>query len=79
MFYGASCPMTARAEPIVSKVEKVLNTNVSRLEVYSNEENLAKYKEVGGMEHCGGVPFFYNTQTGSTVCGVREEAIRSAQ
>ena len=78
MFYGATCPMTTRAEPIVAKVETALNTKVDRLEVYKNEENLKKYKEVGGLELCGGVPFFYNTKTGSTVCGVREEAIITA-
>ena len=78
MFYGNSCPMTKKVEPIVERVENKLHTSIKRLEVYENEENLKKYKDVGGIELCGGVPFFFNTQTESSVCGVREEAIISA-
>lgn len=78
MFYGNSCPMTKKAEPIAESVEKKLQTTIRRLEVYENEENLRKYKEVGGIQLCGGVPFFFNTETGSSVCGVREEAVISA-
>ena len=78
MFYGNSCPMTRKVEPTVEKVEKKLQKTIRRLEVYENEENLRKYREVGGLELCGGVPFFYNIETKSSICGVREEAIISA-
>ena len=40
MFYGNSCPMTKKVEPIVERVENKLHTSIKRLEVYENEENL---------------------------------------
>ena len=78
MFYGNRCPMTKKADLIRVKVEEKLQTTITRLEVYESEENLQRYKDVGGLQHCGGVPFFYNTETESSVCGVREEAITTA-
>ena len=33
---------------------------------------MRRYREVGGAELCGGVPFFFNTTTGNSVCGAQQ-------
>jgi len=72
-FFGESCPYTKIVAPAIECVELSLQSSgqkgISRLEVYSNQENSMKYIEVGGRQKCGGVPFFYNARTGESVCG----------
>ena len=40
-----------------------------RLEIWENEENQKKYEAVGGATSCGGIPFFFNSETGQSICG----------
>jgi hypothetical protein len=42
---------------------------ISRFEVYQSKDNSKKYGDVGGPRKCGGVPFFYNSKTGVSICG----------
>ena len=69
-FYRATCPFTKKAEPHLQCFENSTRLTVKRLET-TTPKNYDLYESSGGIEHCGGVPFFYNTKTGSTVCGAQ--------
>lgn len=67
-FYGETCPHCKSMEPIVEKLEKELDAKIEKYEVWNNEENAEKMKEYDdGL--CGGVPFFYNTDSKQFICG----------
>lgn len=67
-FYGETCPHCIAMKPIVEEVEKELGVEVEKYEVWNSEENAEKLKEYDqGM--CGGVPFFYNTESKKFLCG----------
>ena len=70
-FYRSTCPFTKKAEPHINCLETTLNLKLTRLET-TVSQNGDLYDSVGGEEYCGGVPFFYNKETGSTVCGARD-------
>jgi hypothetical protein len=70
-FYGESCPFTARAQPEIQCLEIKLGKQLTKKEVWNNVENQQLYQTVGGQKNCGGVPYFYNQATGSSVCGAR--------
>ena len=70
-FYGDGCSFTKRVAPQVRCLEMKLGRSVTRLETWNDSANAKRYDEVGGKKRCGGVPFFYNTTTGSSVCGAR--------
>ena len=70
-FYGDGCTFTKRVAPSVRCLEMTLGESVTRLESWNDEANMARYKAIGGEKRCGGVPFFHNVKTGSTVCGAR--------
>jgi hypothetical protein len=53
---------------LVSRLEKELNITVLKYEVWHNEENAKKMEEYD-KNYCGGVPFFYNTESGKWICG----------
>lgn len=55
-------------EPIVSQLEKDLNTKFRRVNLSKRGEFANLYDCVGGNE-CGTVPFFYNRRTAQAVCG----------
>ena len=55
-------------EPKVEKVETREGEEIKQLEVWNNEENAEKLKEYDDGK-CGGVPFFYNTETDQFICG----------
>ena len=66
-FYGEDCPHCRTLEPIVKRLEDE-GIKVLQLEVWQNEENARQMAECDkGL--CGGVPFFYNTETRSFLCG----------
>ena len=69
-FFGDGCPFTKRAEPAIDCLEMHLGKRLNRLETWNSEENHNAYVAVGGMQNCGGVPFFYNNSTGKYICGV---------
>jgi hypothetical protein len=55
-------------EPLIVQLEKELGVSVERLEVWHDKENAAV---LSGYDRgvCGGVPFFFNTDTKKSICG----------
>lgn len=67
-FYGDTCPHCIQMKPLVEKLEKETGVTVEKLEVWNNEDNAKKMQEYDtGL--CGGVPFFYNTDSKQFICG----------
>ena len=67
-FYGETCPHCIEMKPLVEKLEQELGVRIEQKEVWNNADNAleqGKYDD----DLCGGVPFFYNTQTGKHICG----------
>jgi len=67
-FYGTECPHCEHMHELVAKLEKEEGVKVDTFEVWHNKENEAKLLELD-KNFCGGVPFFYNTQTNTWICG----------
>lgn len=67
-FYGSECPHCIKMEAHLDRLDKEEGIQVSRLEVWHNEENGKKLEELDTVS-CGGVPFFINKNTGKTICG----------
>jgi thiol-disulfide isomerase/thioredoxin len=72
-YFGDTCPHCITMKPIVEEVEQELGVTVEKLEVWNNEENLKKMEEVD-KGRCGGVPFFYNSETDAFICGSANKA-----
>jgi thiol-disulfide isomerase/thioredoxin len=71
-FYGDTCPHCISMKPIVAKVEKKLKLKFEKLEVWNDEKNADRLGEIDrGL--CGGVPFFYNTESKQFICGSSDE------
>lgn len=76
-FYGETCPHCITMKPLVAQLEQELSTTVEKFEVWNNEENAKKMDEVDCGD-CGGVPFFYNTESKQKLCGsVDYEALKA--
>ncbi|MEK7131976.1 MAG: thioredoxin domain-containing protein [Patescibacteria group bacterium] len=71
-YFGDTCPHCVKMHPIVTKLEQELGLTVEKYEVWNNEEN-AKKLAIVDQGLCGGVPFFYNTDTKKFICGGRGE------
>lgn len=67
-FYGESCPHCENMAPKVEKLEDEVDVEVEQLEVWNDQENAEKMQEYDDGK-CGGVPFFYNTETNEWICG----------
>ncbi|PIP58125.1 MAG: hypothetical protein COX02_01995 [Candidatus Vogelbacteria bacterium CG22_combo_CG10-13_8_21_14_all_37_9] len=67
-FYGQDCHYCLEMEPLVEKLEKETGVKVEKYETWHNEENARKLEEID-RDRCGGVPFFYNTETEEFICG----------
>jgi thiol-disulfide isomerase/thioredoxin len=67
-FYGTECPHCERMKPLVEQLKKEEGLEVEQHEVWHNEENEKKRQEYD-QGFCGGVPFFYNTETKDWLCG----------
>lgn len=67
-YFGDTCPHCITMKPLVEEVEKELGVTVEKFEVWNDEDNLKKMEEVD-KGRCGGVPFFYNTETDEFLCG----------
>ncbi len=66
-FYGEECPHCKRMEPLVERLRGERH-KVESFETWHDEKNaamLGKYDR--GV--CGGVPFFFNTDSGKHICG----------
>jgi len=70
-FYGKECPHCERMESVIQKLEMETGVQVERLEVWHSPENM---KKLEGYDKgvCGGVPYFYNTDTDTSICGETE-------
>lgn len=67
-FYGRECPHCIKMEPLIEELQKETGVTVDRLEVWYDKENMKKLESYDkGL--CGGVPFFYNTDTTKWICG----------
>lgn len=67
-FYGDGCPHCEKMESTVEQVEEDEDIEVTKLEVWNDKENARKMQEFDDGK-CGGVPFFYNTETEEWICG----------
>ena len=66
-FYGDLCPHCLLMAPLVDDLKNEGFT-VEQLEVWSDDKNAKRLTEMDqGM--CGGVPFFFNTETKKFICG----------
>lgn len=68
MFYGTECVHCHEMDPLVQKLEKELNVQVERVEVWHNDQNMMKLQKLDSGK-CGGVPFFYNMKNKKWICG----------
>jgi thiol-disulfide isomerase/thioredoxin len=67
-FYGTECSHCRTMEPLVERLQEEEGVEIARLEVWHNEENARRMRELE-QGRCGGVPFFYNTRTNQWICG----------
>lgn len=67
-FYGTECPHCIRMKPLIAQLEKEEGVAVETHEVWHNENN-ARIMGTYDTGLCGGVPFFYNTETKAFLCG----------
>ena len=67
-FYGEDCPHCIKMKPFIEKLEKEEGLKFDKYEIWHNEENSRKMDEYD-VGLCGGVPFFYNTENKTFVCG----------
>jgi thiol-disulfide isomerase/thioredoxin len=68
-FYGKECPHCASMEPLVTRLQDEEGLEIRKYEVWHSEQNATLMREYD-QGRCGGVPFFYNPQTGKWLCGV---------
>lgn len=54
--------------PLVEQLEKESSLTVEKYEIWHNEEN-SRLMDEYDTNLCGGVPFFYNTETKEWICG----------
>mgnify|MGYP001617680527 FL=1 len=66
-FFGTECPHCLNMKPIVEQL-KSEGVQVESYEVWHNDDNAYKLKQFD-EGHCGGVPFFINTNTKKWICG----------
>lgn len=67
-FYGDKCGHCENMKPLVEEFEKETGLKIEKLEVWNNEDNAEKLEQYDkGL--CGGVPFFFNTDTNDFICG----------
>jgi thiol-disulfide isomerase/thioredoxin len=67
-FFGTECPHCIDMKPLVEKLQQEEGVKVESFETWHNEENAKKMAEYDtGL--CGGVPFFFNTETKKFLCG----------
>lgn len=67
-FYGLECPHCDRMKVLIERLKKEENVSIESYEIWHNEENERKMLEYD-KDLCGGVPFFYHTETKAFICG----------
>ena len=68
-FYGKECPHCVTMAPLVERLEKETGVKVEKHETWHDAANERKRKTFDNRDECGGVPFFINEKTGSSICG----------
>ena len=68
VFYGTECVHCHDMDPLNAKLEKELKIKLTKLEVWHNSKNAAILKTLD-KGYCGGVPFYFNENTGKWICG----------
>jgi thiol-disulfide isomerase/thioredoxin len=71
-FYGTECPHCIKMMPIIDKLIAE-GFDIKKHEVWHDEKN-AKVMEKYDTGLCGGVPFFFNTDSKQFICGEADEA-----
>ena len=71
-FFGDGCPHCQKMDPKVEELEEEQDVDVKQLEVWNDQENAEKQMELDDGK-CGGVPFFYNTETDEWICGETDQ------
>ena len=67
-FFGQECSHCIKMKPLMERLEKEEGVKVEAYETWHNPDNQKKYEQYDkGL--CGGVPFFYNTDTKAFICG----------
>ena len=67
-FHGQECPHCVVMAPLIARLEQETGLKVKQYEVWHNAANAGKMQEYDkGL--CGGVPFFFNTESGKYICG----------
>ncbi len=67
-FYGKECVHCRDMDPLIARLQDEQDVEITRLEVWHNEQNARQLRQYD-QGRCGGVPFFYNTQTEKWLCG----------
>lgn len=67
-FTGKECPHCHEMDPLIEKLEKELNIKLKKLDVWHDAKNAELLKKLDNGK-CGGVPFFFNENTGKWICG----------
>lgn len=68
-FYGTECTHCINIEKTVDKLI-LEGFDIKKIEVWHNTENENLMVSLDkGEEMCGGVPYFYNENTGKSICG----------
>jgi thiol-disulfide isomerase/thioredoxin len=71
-FFGDTCPHCISMKPMIMNVEKKLGITIEKIEVWNNDENAKRLMAIDkGL--CGGVPFFYNEEAKTFICGASDE------
>lgn len=67
-FYGDGCPHCEKMAPLVEEVEEDEDVEIQQKEVWEDKENQELMEKFDDGK-CGGVPFFYNTESEEWICG----------
>ncbi len=69
-FYGEECPHCKRMLKLTDALMKEFPAiTVVRKEVWHNKENMELVKQYDVDDACGGLPFYYDTETKKWLCG----------
>lgn len=69
-FYGTECPHCITMEKLVDRLLQEEGIVIKKMETWHNTENENLMVSLDdGEDCCGGVPFFYNENTGKSICG----------
>jgi thiol-disulfide isomerase/thioredoxin len=67
-FYGTECVHCKEMDPLHERLEKEEGITLTHKECWHDATN-AQLLEKYDQGQCGGVPFYYNTQTEKSICG----------